>query len=164
MDADPTRIGLKGSWTQVYRLFSPSEDRPKTCEYVHDPAELIGKIAARYQQAAPGAAVDADEGYELDGKEPTYHGEFWVFAEREGDGVRSVSLELLGKARRLADSLGEKVGAVLPCDDGRRPAGAADRGRRRHRLRPRAPAPRLVRPPRPQEGDRRPRPGADARR
>jgi electron transfer flavoprotein alpha subunit len=123
VDADPTRIGLKGSWTQVYRLFSPSEDRPKTCEYVHDPAALIGKIAARYHQAAPGAAVDADEAYVLDGREPTYRGEFWVFAEREGDGVRSVSLELIAKARRLADSLGEKVGAVLPVDAaGDRPA------------------------------------------
>ena len=121
--ADPTRIGLKGSWTQVYRLFSPSEDRPKTCEFVHDPAELVSKIAARYQQAAPGAQVDADESYRRDGGEPSYRGEFWVFAEREGDGVRSVSLELLGKARSLADSLGERVGAVLPCDAaGDRPA------------------------------------------
>ena len=121
--ADPARIGLKGSWTQVYRLFSPSEDRAKTCEYIHDPAELIRKIDARYHQAAPGARVDADEAYGLDGKEPTYRGEFWVFAEREGDGVRSVTLELLGKARHLADSLGEKVGAVLPCDAaGDRPA------------------------------------------
>ncbi len=133
VDADPTRIGLKGSWTQVYRLFSPSEDRPKTCEYIHNPSELIGKIAARYGRAAPGAAVDADEAYELDGKEPSYRGEFWVFAEREGDGVRSVSLELIAKSRRLADSLGEKVGAVLPCDDRRRPPGPAHRGRRRHR-------------------------------
>ena len=63
-----------------------------------------------------GGRATADEVYQLDGKEPTYRGEFWVFAEREGDGVRSVSLELLGKARRLADSLGEKVGAVLPCE------------------------------------------------
>ena len=39
----------------------------------------------------------------------------WVFVEREGDGVRSVSLELLGKVRQLANSLGERVGAVLPC-------------------------------------------------
>jgi electron transfer flavoprotein alpha subunit len=39
----------------------------------------------------------------------------WVFAEREGDGIRSVSLELLGKIRQLANSLGERVGAVLPC-------------------------------------------------
>ena len=121
--ADPSRIGLKGSWTQVYRLFSPSEDRPKTCEYVRHPAELIGKIAARYHAAAPGAQVDVGESYELGGREPTYRGEMWVFAEREGDGVRSVSLELLGKVRRLADSLGERVGAVLPCDDpGGRPA------------------------------------------
>ncbi len=123
VEADPARIGLKGSWTQVYRLFSPSEDRPKTCEYLHDPAELIAKIAARYQQAAPGALVDADEAYQLDGNEPTYRGEFWVFAEREGDGIRSVSLELVAKARQLAASLGEKVGAVLPCEAaGDRPA------------------------------------------
>jgi electron transfer flavoprotein alpha subunit len=121
--ADPERIGLKGSWTQVYRLFSPSEDRPKTCEHVRTAAELIGKVAARYQAAAPGAQLDAGEAYALAGKEPTYRGEFWVFAEREGLGVRSVSLELLGKARRLADVLGEKVGAVLPCDAaGERPA------------------------------------------
>jgi electron transfer flavoprotein alpha subunit len=114
--ADPTRIGLKGSWTQVYRLFSPSEDRPKTCEYVRNPSELIGKIAARYSQAAPGAHVEADDGYDLAGRLPTYRGEMWVFVEREGDGVRSVSLELLGKARQLANTLGERVGAVLPCE------------------------------------------------
>ena len=40
-------------------------------------------------------------------REPTYRGEFWVYAEPEGDGVRSVSLELLGVARRLAASLHE---------------------------------------------------------
>jgi electron transfer flavoprotein alpha subunit len=114
--AEPTRIGLKGSWTQVYRLFSPSEVRSKTCEYVHRPADLVERIAARYHEAAPGAHVDGGETYTLDGREPTYQGELWVFAEREGERVRSVSLELLGKVRRLADSLGEKVGAVLCCD------------------------------------------------
>ena len=123
VDADPSRIGLKGSWTQVYRLFSPSEDRAKTCDYVRSPAELIGKIAARWREAAPGAKVESGDGYHLGDVAPTYHGEFWVFAEREGDGVRSVSLELLGKVRQLAASLGERVGAVLPCDEpGDRPA------------------------------------------
>ena len=123
VDADPSRIGLDGSWTQVYRLFSPSEDRPKTCEYIKEPATLIGKIAARYQAAAPGATLDSGEEYALDGREPSYHGDFWVFAEREGDGVRSVSLELIGKARRLADTLGVKVASVLPCETaGDRPA------------------------------------------
>lgn len=121
--ADSSRTGLRGAWTQVYRLFSPSEDRAKTCEYVTDPAALIGKIAARYREAAPGAGAEADEAYDLAGREPSYRGEVWVIAEREGDGVRSVSLELVGKARRLADSLGERVGAVLAGDDaGDRPA------------------------------------------
>ncbi len=115
--ADPERTGLRGAWTQVYRLFSPSEDRPKTCEYVQDPAALIGKIVARYHEAAPGAGPEADEVYVLDGREPSYRGEVWVVAEREGTGVRAVSIELIGKARRLADSLGEKVGAVVACDD-----------------------------------------------
>ena len=115
--ADPTRTGLAGAWTQVYRLFSPTEDRPKTCEYVTDPAALIGKIAARWHDAAPGQGPEADEDYDLAGQEPSYRGEVWVVAEREGDGVRSVSLELVGKARRLADCLGEKVGVVLAIDN-----------------------------------------------
>ena len=117
VEADPSRTGLAGAWTQVYRLFSPSEDRAKTCEYVTDPAALVGKIAARYQDAAPGQGPDADEAYDAAGREPSYRGEVWVVAEREGDGVRSVSLELVGKARRLADTLGEKVGAVLAIDE-----------------------------------------------
>ncbi len=41
-------------------------------------------------------------------------GEVWVFAEQEDGALHDVSLELLGKARQLADKLGVKVGAVLP--------------------------------------------------
>ena len=115
--ADPKRTGLQGSRTQVYRIFSPSEERSKACEFVHEPAELIERIKARYQAAGGGARAAEAEAYSLDGKTPTYTGEFWVLAEREGDGIRSVSLELLGKARELAAGLGALVGAVLPCDD-----------------------------------------------
>jgi electron transfer flavoprotein alpha subunit len=123
VEADRTRIGLKGSWTQVCRLFSPSEVRAKACEVLHDPADLVERISTRYHTAAPGADPVAEERYDLAGREPTYRGELWVFAEREGDGVRSVSLELLGKVRRLAEGLGERVAAVLPCETaGDRPA------------------------------------------
>jgi electron transfer flavoprotein alpha subunit len=121
--ADRSRIGLKGSWTQVHHLFSPSEARQKECEFVSDPAELVQKIKAAYAAAGvDDADVTAADSYDLAGREPTYHGEFWVYAEPEGDGVRSVSLELLGTARGLADSLGEKVAAVLATHDaGTRP-------------------------------------------
>jgi len=40
-------------------------------------------------------------------------GEVWVFAEQEDESLNEVSLELCGRARELADTLGVKMGAVL---------------------------------------------------
>jgi electron transfer flavoprotein alpha subunit len=114
--ADPARTGLQGSRTQVYRIFSPSEERSKACEFVHEPAELMDLIKTRYGAARGGDGRAVTATYSLEGKEPTYSGEFWVLVEREGGGIRSVSLELLGKTRELAAGLGASVGAVLPCD------------------------------------------------
>ncbi len=37
----------------------------------------------------------------------------WVLAEHDGDALHPVSLELVGKARELADQLGEEVAAVV---------------------------------------------------
>ncbi|MDZ4130661.1 MAG: electron transfer flavoprotein subunit alpha, partial [Hydrogenophaga sp.] len=39
----------------------------------------------------------------------------WVFVEHVRGHVHSVSWELLGEARKLADPLGSPVGAVLLC-------------------------------------------------
>jgi len=41
-------------------------------------------------------------------------GEVWVYAEIQDGALQNVSLELTGKARKLADTLGVPVGAVLP--------------------------------------------------
>ncbi|HEY4753116.1 MAG TPA: electron transfer flavoprotein subunit alpha/FixB family protein, partial [Candidatus Limnocylindrales bacterium] len=114
--AAPDKVGIKGSRTTVYRIFSPSEDRAKQCEMVSDTAELMKKVRAKYRLASGGPAAHEEGAYSLDGKQPTYHGELWILAEREGDGIKSVSLELLGKTRELAAFLGERVGVVLPCD------------------------------------------------
>ncbi len=116
VDAKPDRVGLKGSRTTVYRIFSPSEDRAKQCEMVSDATDLVKKVQAKYRLAGGGPAAHEEGAYALDGRAPTYHGEFWILAEREGDGIKSVSLELLGKTRELAAFLGEKVGVVLACD------------------------------------------------
>ena len=115
--ADPHRTGLQGSRTQVYRIFSPSEDRAKTCEVRPRPGGADRKDQGPVPAVGGGGRAAKRAAYALDGKTPTYTGEFWVLAEREGDGIRSVSLELLGKARELAAGLGACVGAVLPCDD-----------------------------------------------
>ena len=114
VEAAPDRIGIKGSRTTVYRIFSPSEDRAKTCEMVTDPAQLVAKIKAKYRLATGGPAVHEEGAYALEGRDAMYHGPFWVLAESEGDDVKTVSLEILGKTRELAQFLGEKVGVVLP--------------------------------------------------
>ena len=46
--------------------------------------------------------------------EKNRQGEVWVFAEQQDGELHDVSLELCGRARKLADQLGVKVGAVLP--------------------------------------------------
>jgi len=56
------------------------------------------------------SAAERDEGA-ADAARP--RGDVWVFVEKAGDGVAEVSLELLGKARELADRLETRVGAVI---------------------------------------------------
>ena len=64
------------------------------------PVEAI----ARPERAAAEAAAEASgEGWR----------DVWVFAETEGARIHPVALELLGEGRRLADALGERLGAVL---------------------------------------------------
>ncbi|MCL2117804.1 MAG: electron transfer flavoprotein subunit alpha/FixB family protein [Planctomycetaceae bacterium] len=46
--------------------------------------------------------------------EKNMNGEVWVFAEQQDVELHDVSLELCGRARKLADQLGVRVGAVLP--------------------------------------------------
>lgn len=110
----PERIGLKGSRTQVCRIFSPSEDRAKECVYPATVKELVDKVVERYRSGDQGHAARQQEApYQLDDKQPTYRGEFWVYVEQEQGRIQPVSLELVGKAVELARPLGEKVGAVL---------------------------------------------------
>ncbi len=45
--------------------------------------------------------------------EPNPHGEVWVFAEQEDGQLSDVPLELMSRARSLADTLGVKVGSPL---------------------------------------------------
>ncbi len=112
--AEPERTGLRGSRTQVYRLFSPAEDQARRCVMAHDAEELLSLLETAYR-AGPRAApdADADGSYDLAGRTPTYRGELWVYAERDAGGVHGASLALVGKARRLADQLGVGVGAVI---------------------------------------------------
>lgn len=121
--ADPTRIGLKGSRTQVTRLFAPAQANARTCVMAHDPRELLRLIEAAYRAGPRSLGADPEGDYVLGDRTPTYHGEFWVYAEREGETIHPASLGLLGTARQLADLVGQSVGAVLA---GEAPASLSD--------------------------------------
>ena len=49
--------------------------------------------------------------------EKNTNGEVWVYAETHDGALQNVSLELTGKARKLADKLGVAVGVILPGND-----------------------------------------------
>jgi len=120
----PERIGLKGSRTQVSRIFSPSEERAKECIYPATVKELVDKVVERYQSGDLGHSARQPEApYQLDGNQPTYRGEFWVYVEQEKGRIQPVSFELVGKAVELAKPLGEQVGAVLVGHEVRQLAG-----------------------------------------
>jgi electron transfer flavoprotein alpha subunit len=113
VEAEPNRIGAKGSRTQVYRIFSPSEARDHDCHYAKTMDELAELVERDYKTGPAQGTEKTEETYSLDGKTPTYRGEVWVYVELENGQVKPVSLELLSEASKLAACLKEKVGAVL---------------------------------------------------
>jgi electron transfer flavoprotein alpha subunit len=114
VNADESHIGLKGSRTDVVKIFSPKEVRRKTCVFENDMGKLVTMLGESYARKPQVAEEVHKPKYRLpDGKQASYRGEVWVYAEQEGGEVNPASFELLGKATELASSLGEKVGAVL---------------------------------------------------
>jgi electron transfer flavoprotein alpha subunit len=115
INAKDKRLGLGGSWTSVFRIFSPRDVSKRTCVFESDYSKLVSLVKETFKKKLE-ATQETEEQvkYHLpEGKTPTYKGEVWVFAEQEGGQINPASFELLGKATELARQLNEKVGAVL---------------------------------------------------
>jgi electron transfer flavoprotein alpha subunit len=112
---DESRIGLVGSRTTVFKIFSPRETNTRKCIFESDLTKLVGLLKDAYLCKSKSIRQEtAKVAYQLQaGKIPTYSGEVWVFAEQEGGEINEASYELLGKARELATQIKTKVGAVL---------------------------------------------------
>lgn len=113
INVDKNRIGLKGSRTQVYKIFSPGEQRNRKCVFIDDIDKLISLIEENYQNVSNNSYVESKEFYNLDDKVPSYTGEVWVYIEHGQDIINPASLELTSKAKELSIVLGQKMGAVL---------------------------------------------------
>ena len=125
VSADPDNIGLNGSRTTVFKIFSPKELSKRKCQMVEDASELARLMKESFESKAD--STDEEEKapeYRLpEGKQPSYRGDVWIYAEQEGGEINPASFELLGKAHDLARPLSEKVGAVLVGRDVKKLAG-----------------------------------------
>ena len=115
INADESRIGLTGSRTTVFRIFSPKEVSKRNCIFENDLGKLVRMLKESYaSKLEVTKEEDKEPTYYLpEGKNPDYKGDIWVYAEQEGGEINPASFELLGKATELASPLNEKVGAVL---------------------------------------------------
>jgi electron transfer flavoprotein alpha subunit len=115
INADDARIGLAGSRTTVFRIFSPKEVSKRNCIFENDMTKLVGMLKEAYTRKAKTVGEEEKgESYRIpEGKKPYYTGEVWVYAEQEDGELNPASLELLGRATELAGSLKERVGAVV---------------------------------------------------
>ena len=121
---DLSLFGLEGSptWVEDIRLVEP--DRLGVVIRDETPEEAARQIAEhlreRLASLAAGAGEDSDD-VEL----PHHDGgdrPIWVVAELAGDGVRQVTLEMLGKARALTPITQSEVVAVVISDSIGEPA------------------------------------------
>jgi len=114
INADESRIGLRGSKTNVVKIFSPRELSRKSCVFEDDLGKLVRMLKESDTRKPEIAEKVQKRKYRLPkGKKGDYQGDVWIYAEQEGGEINPSSFELLGKATELASSLGEKVGAVL---------------------------------------------------
>ncbi len=115
VSANESRIGLTGSRTTVFRIFSPKEVSKRTCIFENDMGKLVRMLKESYASKLEGTEEEAKEpAYHLpEGEKPSYEGNIWVYAEQEGGEINPASFELIGKATELAKPLSERVGAVL---------------------------------------------------
>ena len=116
---DLSLFGLEGSptWVEDIRLVEP--DRLGVVIRDETPEEAARQIAdhLRERLASLAAAEGQDSG---DAELPHYTGgdrPIWVVAELAGDGVRQVTLEMLGKARALTPITQSEVVAVVISDN-----------------------------------------------
>jgi electron transfer flavoprotein alpha subunit len=109
------RIGLNGSRTTVFKIFSPKEVSTKNCQTVSDLSTLPSLLKSAYENKKQAAASSSKKaGYKIpEGRKISYDGEIWVFGEMEKGDLNPATFELLGKASELAGQIGVKTGIVL---------------------------------------------------
>jgi electron transfer flavoprotein alpha subunit len=115
---DLSRFGLEGSptWVEDIRLVEP--DRLAVVIRDETPEDAARQVAEHLRERL--ASLAAEAGRNSDDAELPHHDDgdrpIWVVAELSSDGVRQVTLEMLGKARALTPITQSEVVAVVISD------------------------------------------------
>ena len=116
---DLSLFGLEGSptWVEDIRLVEP--DRLGVVIRDETPEEAARQIAEHLRERLASLTANGEQDSD-DAELPHYTGgerPIWVVAELSGDGVRQVTLEMLGKARALTPITQSEVVAVVISDN-----------------------------------------------
>ena len=122
---DPSQFGLEGSPTWVDEIFSLESTRQGTVVRDLPPQEAVAQMMEFLEErgvfdpstSSERTAVARGPRLERGPSTGSGAGAIWVAAEVIGGEVRPVTLELLGRARELAEQIGANVEAVLIGDD-----------------------------------------------
>ena len=116
LSSDPNLFGLAGSptWVEDIRLVEPNRLGVVIAE--EDPAVAAQQVAGHLRQRL--AELAAAEGPAIGSADLTrYSGQreksIWVVSESGRDGLRQVTLEMLGKARELSARTRSEVAAIV---------------------------------------------------
>ncbi len=117
---DPNQFGLAGSPTWVDEIFTLESSRAGTIVRDAPPDEAVSRLMAFLEERGAFGDDDASDAPAVPRgarMERGDRGGFLVLAEIMGGAVRSATLELLGRARDLAEPLGIGVEALLIGED-----------------------------------------------
>jgi electron transfer flavoprotein alpha subunit len=113
VDCDIGRLGLEGSKTRVVKVYTPKINK-KECCYVNqgiDFDDFVIQIKDRFNDNS--TKVNPQKKQISYNKDTSCQGDVCVFVEQNQGRIEPVSIELMGNGKKLADSLGVKLCAVL---------------------------------------------------
>ncbi len=115
IDADPKHIGLAASPTKVIRVRPPPKMRNPQIIKNENLNKTVEWLAEKIKESAIGMK-SMEEGYVKPEAVTEIKNDVWVYMDHMNGELNKTSLEILGAARRIADLMNTKLGAIMVGD------------------------------------------------
>ncbi len=112
IDADPKKIGLAASPTKVIRVRPPPKMRNPEIIKNEDLNKTVEFLVSKIKESLKGMKT-MENAYEKPEPVTKVDDSIWVYIDHFNGELNKTSLEILGAARRVADLMDTKLGAVI---------------------------------------------------